>query len=77
MLLEVLNIGKLELFAGMPLVQLMSLKWGSPLGIANGPLAMMIRRTSVFFEDTQTAEVSESVAVLLLLLACSLTADDI
>ena len=49
MLLEVLNIGKLELFAGMPLVQLMSLKWGSPLE-SLGSLALM--EEAMFCEDT-------------------------
>ena len=49
MLLEFLNIDKLELHAGMSLVQLMSLKWGSPLE-SLGSLALM--EVALFYEDT-------------------------
>ena len=68
MLLEVLNIGKLELFAGMTLVQLMSLKWGSPLE-SLGNLALIV---GTVLRRHQTADVNESVVELPLLLACSL-----
>ena len=67
MLLEVLNIGKLELFAGMPLVQLMSLKWGSPLE-SLGNLALIV---DAVLRRHQAAGVNESVVELPLLLACS------
>ena len=52
MLLEFLNICKFELNAGMPLIQLMNLKWGSPFESQGATVLCCADGGQLFYEDT-------------------------